>query len=232
MNDRWRDDERHRRHGHGHEPRYWGRDERRGGYDPMFPVDWRQEEARGDYYGVEGPGRRDEPRLTPHGDERHWRGEPGRRGPEPYGQSSYGRGGYDSGGYGRGGGYDRGEDFRSGPQQHGYDTRSYDRGAHDPRGYSAAPRWDHDQRHGHDGGFGRGEPYRADRDWRGYGRNEGRHDERGFLERAGDEVRTWFGDEEAERRRRYDEQMRREEDMRLRDDPRFYENRAAPRDRW
>ena len=29
--------------------------------------------------------------------------------------------------------------------------------------------------------------------------------ERGFFDRAGDEVRSWFGDEEAERRRRYDE---------------------------
>src|SRR5262245_46008761 len=28
---------------------------------------------------------------------------------------------------------------------------------------------------------------------------------RGFLERAGDEIRSWFGDEEAERRRRMDE---------------------------
>lgn len=30
-------------------------------------------------------------------------------------------------------------------------------------------------------------------------------DERGFFDRAGDEVRSWFGDEEAERRREYDE---------------------------
>ncbi len=38
-------------------------------------------------------------------------------------------------------------------------------------------------------------------------------DDRGFLARAGDEVRSWFGDEDAERRRerdqRYDEQMAR-----------------------
>lgn len=31
------------------------------------------------------------------------------------------------------------------------------------------------------------------------------HNERGLLERAGDEVRSWFGDDEAERRRRRDE---------------------------
>lgn len=36
---------------------------------------------------------------------------------------------------------------------------------------------------------------------RGYGRDN----DRGFVERTGDEVRSWFGDEEAERRRRMDE---------------------------
>ena len=38
----------------------------------------------------------------------------------------------------------------------------------------------------------RGEAYRGER---GYGRED-----RGFVDRAGDEVRSWFGDEEAERR--------------------------------
>lgn len=46
----------------------------------------------------------------------------------------------------------------------------------------------------------RGEDYRRDR-W--YGRDYDR--DRGFFDRAGDEVRSWFGDEEAERRRRMDE---------------------------
>ena len=56
--------------------------------------------------------------------------------------------------------------------------------------------------------------YGNDRD---YNRNEARYrqgesrygdpDDRGFFERAGDEVRSWFGDEEAERRRRLDEQF-------------------------
>lgn len=52
-----------------------------------------------------------------------------------------------------------------------------------------------------------------DRDDRRYGRDQGgyrpqqhRDDDRGFFNRAGDEVRSWFGDDEAERRRRYDEQ--------------------------
>ena len=47
-----------------------------------------------------------------------------------------------------------------------------------------------------------GEGYYAGR--RGYGRRD-----RGFFDRAGDEVRSWFGDEEAERRRRDDERRAR-----------------------
>ena len=39
----------------------------------------------------------------------------------------------------------------------------------------------------------------------GYGRDFGRDDDRGFLDRAGDELRSWFGDEEAVRRREADE---------------------------
>jgi hypothetical protein len=51
---------------------------------------------------------------------------------------------------------------------------------------------------------------RGGRDYRsysddGYRGGYGDPRDRGFFERAGDEVRSWFGDEEAERRRRYDE---------------------------
>jgi osmotically-inducible protein OsmY/sporulation protein YlmC with PRC-barrel domain len=49
--------------------------------------------------------------------------------------------------------------------------------------------------------YGRGYDSDYERGYSGRGR-EGR----GFTERAGDEVRSWFGDEEAERRRRMDEQ--------------------------
>jgi osmotically-inducible protein OsmY len=38
-------------------------------------------------------------------------------------------------------------------------------------------------------------------------------DDRGLLERAGDEVRSWFGDDDAERRRRMDEERHRHERM-------------------
>ena len=38
----------------------------------------------------------------------------------------------------------------------------------------------------------------------------GRREERGFFDRAGDEVRSWFGDEDAEHRRRQDERETRQ----------------------
>ena len=49
-----------------------------------------------------------------------------------------------------------------------------------------------------------------------YGRGRDRDDddrnERGFFERAGDEVASWFGDDEAERRRREDMRNRGDDD--------------------
>jgi osmotically-inducible protein OsmY len=72
--------------------------------------------------------------------------------------------------------------------------------------------------YGHEGpGYG-GDPYgredfgrRSGEGWRGreggYGRGgySGRGEERGFWDRASDEVSSWFGDEDAERRRQMDE---------------------------
>ena len=46
---------------------------------------------------------------------------------------------------------------------------------------------------------------------RGLDRDDDRED-RGFFERAGDEVASWFGDEEAERRRREDMRVRRRDE--------------------
>lgn len=74
-------------------------------------------------------------------------------------------------------------------------------------GYQDQDRFGRDR--GYRSGAGRPERERwqeRERGWRGdrYDRDEDR-DERGFFERAGDEVRSWFGDEEAERRRRHDE---------------------------
>lgn len=71
-----------------------------------------------------------------------------------------------------------------------YDTRDAPRGEHsrwrDER--SSDNRYANDQR-------------RRPRDER----NSSGRDERGFFERAGDEIASWFGDEDAERRRRRDE---------------------------
>ena len=58
--------------------------------------------------------------------------------------------------------------------------------------------------------YGRGRRYRGEGHYGGYygrppERDWERREDRGFMERAGDEVRSWFGDEEAQRRRMRDE---------------------------
>lgn len=71
--------------------------------------------------------------------------------------------------------------------------------------------WDDDDRYGRDRGASRFQA-QPQRSYGGYGRQPQGYDydERGFFARAGDEVRSWFGDEDAERRRemdsRYDDQ--------------------------
>ena len=57
--------------------------------------------------------------------------------------------------------------------------------------------------------------------------DRGRRDERGFFERAGDEIASWFGDDDTDRRRPSD-QMRDERDFRTRDP---YRERSWNRDR-
>ena len=49
-------------------------------------------------------------------------------------------------------------------------------------------------------------------DTRSFDRDDDDRSDRGFFERAGDEVASWFGDEEAERRRREDMRNRPDED--------------------
>jgi hypothetical protein len=64
--------------------------------------------------------------------------------------------------------------------------------------------------------------FEHERDWRSnHPRYEGRHGERGFFDRAGDEIASWFGDEDAERRRRED-QMRAEREGRFSGHPSGY----------
>lgn len=89
------------------------------------------------------------------------------------------------------------------------------------RSYAGPARWEDDRArsYGDYGGLdGRSDSrdYRGDHSepQRGYGgyRPGASYEDRDFFQRAGDEVRSWFGDEEAERRRRMDELRDRRED--------------------
>jgi osmotically-inducible protein OsmY len=103
-----------------------------------------------------------------------------------------GRGDYDDDRYNFGGGFtsrDEGRDYYGrgnygrGPAERGYGGHDYD------RGYTGR---EYDREHD------RGEYRSRDRD-------RDRDEDRGWFDRATDEVRSWFGDDEAERRRRMDE---------------------------
>lgn len=79
------------------------------------------------------------------------------------------------------------------------------------RGYNQSSSGGYSQgRYNYPGGYRSGsERYGESYGERGYGydrERSGRGDERGWWDRASDEVASWFGDEDAERRRRMDEQ--------------------------
>lgn len=124
-----------------------------------------------------------------------------------------------------------------GNQRYGQRDR-FDQGHNDRGGNPYGNRAPSQDRYGDDGGYrgsyahdGRrfedvGRYRHADddnyrRDGRGQGTGYGRqpqgyeYEDRGFFARAGDEVRSWFGDEDAERRREYD----------ARNDERYYGGR-------
>jgi hypothetical protein len=117
------------------------------------------------------------------------------------------------------------QDYRGYREQDDRGTRAY--GSDRYRGYDRQERerghgdFDRAARDGYSGN----RPYglRSDQDRDRHLRNEAPadydYDERGFLNRAGDEVRSWFGDEDAERRRELD----------ARYDERSY-GRSSPRD--
>ncbi len=106
-------------------------------------------------------------------------------------------------GYGRSGSYGE-QQYRRGQRgrTYGEPYGAYDYGRYE---YGDRTREPYYQR-GYEGEYRRGyegeyrEPYYRG----GYGRGQ----ERGFIERAGDEIKSWFGDEDAERRRRADEMRR------------------------
>jgi osmotically-inducible protein OsmY len=145
---------------------------------------------------------------------------------ESYGGESRSRGQYGSGQYSGGSQYGGGSrsrsrgEYRSGREgyrpgsendldysderesRYGNFMRGYDTGSYDDTssGYS--------QRYNYPTGFRSGESY-GDRG-RSYDYDRDRYDrggeERGWWDRASDAVASWFGDEEAERRRRMDQQ--------------------------
>src|SRR5437764_1590848 len=80
---------------------------------------------------------------------------------------------------------------------------AYDR--YDPRDRSR----DEQSRWSDDRNFDRSRP--SSSDWRGARDNP---DDRGFFDRASDEVASWFGDDEAERRRREDRMRDQREEAR------------------
>lgn len=112
------------------------------------------------------------------------------------GRPVYGRERYGADYQGRAGRYDYGYG-RTG-------TGDYERvagyGARDFRRDDLYGRQDHPQR---DTGYYGRQDWGRDRDYRDYRGYRG--EERDWMDRAGDEVASWFGDEEAERRRRMDE---------------------------
>lgn len=153
-------------------------------------------------------------------------------GQSSYGQSSYGQGGNRQQGYGQQnygqqrGNYDRddysgqsrqpyrgsyasdGQRFTETDQNdrdYGQEDRGQGRGQYGQRslgqgdqGQNRFNRGDYGQGRYGQGNQGRGQ--QGQRPPEGYDQ-----DDRGFMSRAGDEVRSWFGDDEAQRRREYDQ---------------------------
>lgn len=189
----WRDDDRYGRRNIERE-RSW----REGQRD-------RESESRD--YGSSGMGSRGYGQ-TRDNDRSYGRGEdwgygnpnPGRFGSEEERNYNWSGGGGYGGGYGgsRSSGYGRGMGggYGAGQQQSDYPDYGW-----------ASSRWDAGRGYGRESGYGSagyGSSY-AGSGRGGYGGQYGGNQERGFWDRATDEVSSWFGDEEAERRRRMDQ---------------------------
>ena len=146
-------------------------------------------------YGQADDDRRDQDRDRPRGSDYYGAGEVGYQ-RSGYGQRDGGQGGYAQGSYGR-----RDGGARDASPGYGQRDDNQQRGS-----------WGQDRyRDRFTGGDDYYRPTQGrDDDRSAYGRQEqGRHDQeqrggRGFVERAGDEFRSWFGDEQAERRREQD----------------------------
>ena len=135
-----------------------------------------------------------------------------------YGRSSSGQrsdyGGRSEGRYGSGGRERESERYgREGYWGGGWENERDERsrygnpigGSGFERGYNESSTGGYSQRSNYPGGYRSGERYGES----GYGydrERSGRGEERGWWDRASDAVASWFGDEDAERRRRMDEQ--------------------------
>jgi len=232
--DRWRNQTRD--WGHDWRNEDWRNDEHRWrGEGRRYGGDDREEYRAGDYRsgerGAIGRGG-----LEWQGGREVYRGQPGddyghdtARGPErSYGRNFGGRDDHrsDFGGYGSGYGGRSGSSGYGGYSGGGYggagrDERSHrDAGADYSRGYGAGygerdlgrnPQPYSRDYSGDAAGRSFG-PYGSERGYGGYEARDrydprrGRVEERGFWEQAGDEVASWFGDDDAQRRRHQDEQ--------------------------
>jgi len=129
-----------------------------------------------------------------------------RSGGEDYGREDYGRGRWEDDrdtrnwqrgsirserGYTGGGEQRYGRGYSGGEQRYGLGSSGYSSRYNYPSGYRSGEQYGE-----------RGRDYDYDRG------DYGSQEERGWWDRAADTVASWFGDEEAERRRRMDEQRR------------------------
>ena len=96
------------------------------------------------------------------------------------------------------------DDYNYGYGGEGYAGSSYAYG----RGFSSSPtgsRTSRQEDRGYGYNYNQGYGPRSNESFDRYSGREGEENRRGFFDRAADEVKSWFGDEEAERRRQMDE---------------------------
>ena len=178
------------------------RDDNRGGRGQGYQG--RDDQGRGDQYGREQGGRDyyggHNDRSQPSGGDRYGQSRYGQGSSQSYGQQGYGQQGYGQQRSGQG----YGQQSYGQRSQGSGDTEYHGSYASDGRRFENVGRnrdADDDNRRGNASRGGNGDYGRQPQ---GYD-----YDDRGFIARAGDEVRSWFGDDEAERRReadaRYDE---------------------------
>ena len=107
---------------------------------------------------------------------------------------------YDRGDYDRNSNYGRGSNYRAGSYRRNYDYGNYAPASERGYGSNSSSQSRYYEGTNRPPDYGRNDEFNRGGNFRDY-----RDRERGWWDRASDEVASWFGDEEAERRRRYDE---------------------------